>query len=72
MPRFIDKEEQEQTPQKGEMLRQAGVVVCLVIGVLLKKAGIDIGAMVFFAAAFVCALAWIRYVRKQDQQKKND
>ena len=47
------------------MLRQAGVVVCLVLGAVLQKAGIGIGAAAAFIAAGVCAVNWILFVRKQ-------
>ena len=65
MPQLIDKEEQKENIQKGEMLRQAGVVICLVLGAILQKAGIGIGAAVAFIAAAVCAVNWIMFVRKQ-------
>ena len=65
MPQFMDKEEQKENVQKGEMLRQAGVVVCLVLGAVLQKAGIGIGAAAAFIAAGVCAVNWILFVRKQ-------
>ena len=65
VPQFIDKEEQKENVQKGEMLRQAGVVLCLVLGGILQKVGIGIGAAVAFVAAAVCAVNWILYVRKQ-------
>ena len=65
MPQFMDKEEQKENVQKGEMLRQAGVVICLVLGAILQKAGIGIGAAVAFIAAAVCAVNWIMFVRKQ-------
>ena len=65
MPQFMDKEEQKENIQKGEMLRQAGVVVCLVLGAILQKAGIGIGAAAAFIAAGVCAVNWILFVRKQ-------
>ena len=65
MPQFMDKEEQKENVQKGEMLRQAGVVVCLVLGAILQKAGIGIGAAAAFIAAGVCAVNWILFVRKQ-------
>ena len=65
MPQFIDKEEQKESIQSGEMRRQAGVVLCLVLGAILQKAGIGIGAAVAFAAAAVCAVSWILFVRKQ-------
>ncbi len=65
MPRFIDQEEQKEDIQKGEMLRQAGVVVCLVLGAVLQKAGIGAGAVVAFLGAAVCAVSWILFVRKQ-------
>lgn len=70
MPQFLDKEEQKESIQKGEMLRQAGVVICLVIGAVLQKAGIGIGAAVAFVAAAVCAVIWITLVRKQKQTKE--
>ena len=65
MPQFIDKEKEKEPIQKGEMLRQAGVVICLVLGAVLQKAGIGIGAAIAFAAAAVCAVSWILLVRKQ-------
>lgn len=65
VPQFMDKEEQKETIQKGEMLRQAGVILCLVIGALLQKAGIRIGAALAFVAAAICAISWILLVRKQ-------
>ena len=65
MPQFIDKEEQKENIQKGEMIRQAGVVVCLALGAVLQKAGIGIGAAAAFLAAAVCAVNWILFVRKQ-------
>ena len=65
MPQFMDKEEQKENVQKGEMLRQAGVVVCLVLGAVLQKAGLGIGAAAAFIAAGVCAVNWILFVRKQ-------
>ena len=65
MPQFIDKEDEKESIQKGEMIRQAGVVLCLVLGAILQKAGIGIGAAVAFVAAAVCAVNWILYVRKQ-------
>ena len=65
MPQLIDKEEQKENIQKGEMLRQAGVVICLVLGAILQKAGIGIGAAAAFIAAVVCAVNWIMFVRKQ-------
>ena len=45
MPRLIDEEKKEGL-QKGEMLRQAAVVVFLLLGVLFKNAGIGLGAAV--------------------------
>ena len=65
VPQLIDKEEQKENIQKGEMLRQAGVVICLVLGAILQKAGIGIGAAAAFIAAAVCAVNWILFVRKQ-------
>ena len=65
MPQMIDKEEQKENVQKGEMLRQAGVIVCLVLGAILQKAGIGMGAAAAFIAAAVCAANWILFVRKQ-------
>ncbi|MBR5122017.1 MAG: hypothetical protein IKU91_00505 [Anaerotignum sp.] len=65
MPQLIDKEEQKENIQKGEMLRQAGVVICLVLGAILQKAGIGIGAAAAFIAAAVCVVNWIMFVRKQ-------
>lgn len=65
MPQLIDKENEKEEIQKGEMLRQAGVILFLVIGAVLKKAGLGIGAGLAFAAAAVCAVSWILLVRKQ-------
>ena len=39
-----DKEEEKETIQKGEMLRPAGVILCLILGAILQKAGVGIGA----------------------------
>ncbi|MBQ7758154.1 hypothetical protein [Anaerotignum sp.] len=64
MPQFID-EEKKDAPQKGEMLRQAAVVVFLLLGVLLKNAGVGAGAVVCFVVAVVCAINWILFVKKQ-------
>ncbi|MDO4531533.1 MAG: hypothetical protein Q4C06_06085 [Bacillota bacterium] len=65
MPKFIDEEEKKEPIRQGELLRQAGVVVCLVLGALLQKAGIGIGAAAAFIAAAVCAVSWILFVRKE-------
>lgn len=64
MPQFID-EEKKDVPQKGEMLRQAAVAVFLLLGVLLKNAGVGAGAAVCFVVAVVCAINWILFVKKQ-------
>ena len=69
MPRWIDEEKKEGL-QKGEMLRQAAVVVFLLLGVLFKKAGIGQGAAVCFVAAAVCAVNWILFVKKQKQSEE--
>ena len=65
MPQFIDQEEQKENIQKGEMIRQAGVIICLVLGAILQKVGIGIGAAAAFIGAAVCAISWIMLVRKQ-------
>ena len=64
MPQFIDEEKKENI-QKGEMLRQAAVIVFLLLGVLLKKAGIGAGAAVCFVVAAICAISWILFVKKE-------
>lgn len=69
MPRWIDEEKKEGL-QKGEMLRQAAVVIFLLLGVLFKKAGIGRGAAVCFVAAAVCAVNWILFVKKQKQSEE--
>ncbi|MGM9916361.1 hypothetical protein [Anaerotignum sp.] len=72
MPRLIDEEKKEGL-QKGELLRQAAVVVFLLLGVLFKNAGIGWGAAVCFVAAAVCAVNWILFVKKQKQtEEKNE
>ncbi len=71
MPRWID-EEKKKGLQKGEMLRQAAVVIFLLLGVLFKKAGIGRGAAVCFVAAAVCAVNWILFVKKQKQSEEKN
>ena len=71
MPRLIDEEKKEGL-QKGEMLRQAAVVVFLLLGVLFKNAGIGWGAVVCFVVAAVCALNWILFVKKQKQTEEKN
>ena len=71
MPRLIDEEKKEGL-QKGEMLRQAAVVVFLLLGVLFKNAGIGLGAAVCFVAAAVCALNCILFVKKQKQTEEKN
>lgn len=71
MPRWIDEEKKEGL-QKGEMLRQAAVVIFLLLGVLFKKAGIGRGAAVCFVAAAVCAVNWILFVKKQKQSEEKN
>lgn len=71
MPRWIDEEKKEGL-HKGEMLRQAAVVIFLLLGVLFKKAGIGRGAAVCFVAAAVCAVNWILFVKKQKQSEEKN
>lgn len=71
MPRLIDEEKKEGL-QKGEMLRQAAVVVFLLLGVLFKNAGIGLGAAACFVVAAVCAVNWILFVKKQKQTKEKN
>lgn len=65
MPQWIKEEEKKETPQKGELLRQAAVILFLLLGVLLKQVGIGVGAGICFAGAAICAIWWILYVKKQ-------
>ena len=64
MPKFIEEEEKKPI-REGELLRQAGVVLCLVLGAVLQRAGIGIGAAAAFIAAAICAVSWILFVRKE-------
>lgn len=58
-------EDQKQTPARGELYRQAAVVLFLALGALLQRAGQQGLATAAFAAAVIAAVAWIVYSRKQ-------
>lgn len=69
MPQNIEQEEKNQELKKGELLRQAAVVVCLIVGTLLKKAELRGAAAIFWIAAAALAVNWILWVRKENKQK---
>ncbi len=70
MPQSTEQEEKNQEPKKGELLRQAAVVVCLIVGALLQKAELRSASVIFWIAAAVLAVHWILWVRKENKQKK--